>query len=102
MNEMPKRLMIGGLPHTVHVVDSGMFEDEDTLGECCFVEQRIKVLDVLTPGKTRNVLMHEIIEAITATHILDLQHETLSVLATEILRVLDDNPKLRGYLWPKK
>lgn len=102
MSDIPKRLRIGGLPHTVAVVDSGMFQDEDTLGECDFVEQRIRVLDCLTPGKKRHVLMHEIMEAVTSTHLLELEHETLSVVAVELLRVLDDNPQLRGWLWPGK
>lgn len=99
---MPKRLMIGGLPHKVREVDSGLMTDEDSLGECDWVDQIISILECMPHKKKRNVLVHEICEGLTGTHIIEIPHEALSVLATELLRVLDDNPKLRGYLWPGK
>lgn len=101
MTTIPSRLKIGGLIHAVRVVDSGLMTDEDSLGECDWVEQRISILDALPQRKRRNVLVHEIFEALTGTHIVEVQHEALSVLATELLRVLDDNPRLGGYLWPR-
>lgn len=88
--------------HRVEVVDSGMFDDEDTFGECDYTTQRIRVLNVLPRQKARQILMHEILEALTSTHLIELTHEQLSVSSTELLRTLDDNPALRRYLWGGK
>lgn len=98
LGPVPRSLMIGGLRHRVEVVDSGLLGDE-LLGECAYTIQRIRLLDAMPRQKTRQVLMHEILEAITSTHLLELNHEQLSVTTTELLRVLDDNPALRRYLW---
>ncbi len=97
---LPKRLRIGGLIHTVQTADSGLLDD--AFGDCEFATQSIRVLDVLTRQKERQILMHEVLEALTSTHLIELTHEQLSVVSTESLRVLDDNPALRAYLWGGK
>lgn len=102
-NTYPVKLMsplsIGGLRHTVWLADSGLMDD--AFGDCDYATQRIRILDVLTDQKKRQILMHEILEALTSTHLIELTHEQLSAVSTEMLRVLDDNKHLREYLWGK-
>jgi len=95
-------ITIGGLLHTVQAVDSEFFVDENNLGECDYVLQDIRLLEAMTPERKRQVLWHEAFEGINGVYLLELGHIQLSVLAVETLRILDDNPALREYLWGKK
>lgn len=96
--EMPKSLKIGGLLHEVRLVSQEEL-GPDRLADCDDVSPLIRLFSGMKHRKLRAILFHEVFEGITNTHFLEISHEQLSVLATEVLRVLDDNPKLRGHLW---
>lgn len=98
--DIPSRIKIGGLPHDVRLVSQEEL-GQDRLADCDDVTPLIRLFSGMKHRKRRAILFHEVFEGITNTHFLEISHEQLSVLATEVLRVIDDNPKLRVWLWPK-
>mgnify|MGYP001352516533 CR=1 FL=1 len=99
--DIPSRIRIGGLLHEVRLVSQEEL-GQDRLADCDDVTPLIRLFSGMKHSKRRQIMLHEIFEGLTNTHFLEIGHEQLSVLATEVLRVLDDNPKLRGWLWPKR
>ncbi len=98
--DSPPRIKIGGLLHEVRLVSQEEI-GQDRLADCDDVTPLIRLFSGMKHSKRRPILFHEVFEGLTNTHFLEISHEQLSVLATELLRVLDDNPNLRGWLWPK-
>ena len=102
MRELPKSLRICGLCFSVQTCGGVDMTDDNHAGECCFIRQRIRVLDYLHPQAKRNVLWHEVGEAVIATDGLEMDHETMTVAFNRAIEVLDTNPALRRYLWGGK
>jgi hypothetical protein len=98
---LPYTLLIGGLEYAVRTVPQEAL-GPDRLAQCDDVNPVIDLSDAMPYQRQRQILFHEGGEGILNSHFLEISHEQLSVLMTETLRVLDDNPKLRGYLWPRK
>ena len=97
---IPKRLKIAGRGYSASLVDSELLDN--ALGDCCFVTQKIRVLECLHPHTMRYVLWHECGEAVMAADLLEMEHETMTVAFNRALEVLDNNPALRAYLWGGK
>lgn len=99
--QLPSSLRIGGLEYEVRLVPQDVL-GPDKLAQCDDVNPVIDLSESMPYQRQRQILFHECGEGVLNSHFLEISHEQLSVLMTEALRVLDDNPKLRGYLWPGK
>ena len=91
---LPKKIKIGCCTYTIKeiVVDS----EEDFVGRCAPNKQIIEIDKRLSPDKKVQTLLHEILHAICFEqgHMKIAEHK-IDILATGILAVIKDNPKLR-------
>ena len=102
MSVPPKSLRICGVPYRVHFCGDADMQGDGHAGECCFMTQRIRVRDILPRATARNVLWHEVGEAIKNVDSLEMDHVTMTVAFNRALEVLDGNPTLRAHLWGGK
>ena len=91
---IPEELKIGG-----HWVSVSLAHPKDlghgTAGEVRWAQCTIKIAEDISPSAQAEVLLHEIIEMLSATHELELEHHKLTSLSQGLYQVLVDNPQLR-------
>ena len=93
----PLKLKILGKPYSVNYV-TGEPLAEDELGECNDNAQALYIREGQVLDNEQDTLLHEGIHAIDEQMQIGLKEAQVRRLATGILSVLKDNPKLISYL----
>ena len=93
----PEKLKVLGKPYTVHYVN-GEPLCEDEMGECDDGRQSLYIRDGQPLGNEQDTVLHEIIHAIDEQMQIRLKEDQVRRLATGLLAVLKDNPRLATYL----
>ena len=97
----PTKLKILGKPYTVRYV-TGEPLAEDEMGECDDVNQSLYIRDGQVLENEQDTVLHEAIHAVDEAMQIGLKEEQVRRLATGLLAVVKDNPRLAGYLRKKK
>ena len=92
---MPKKLKIGGYIFTIKYQDYKSTGNDTSTGGCRGTTQQIWIDNKLSPQMQFSTLLHEIIEAISWCHQLELRHSTIATLETSLYQILYDNKLLR-------
>ena len=91
---IPAELKIGG-----HWVSVSLVPPRDLgqgiAGEVRWSQCTIRLAEDISPSAQAETLLHEIIEMLSATHELELEHHKLTSLSQGLFQVLVDNPQLR-------
>ena len=97
---LPKKIKIGCCEYSVNEIE--IESDEDYVGRCYPNQQKIEIEKRLSQDKKLQSLFHEIIHAICFEFgNVKLSEQRTDILATGILSVIKDNPKLRRLMWVK-
>ena len=96
MAGIPILLKIAGLEYEVILADNLIIERGNT-GECNTLKQTISLERANRPDKQKEVLLHEILEAINGHYNIGMDHHQLSLVSVAINAVLVDNEHLRKY-----
>ena len=72
--------------------------DGDLVGECDTDKQTITVQDKLPLESEQDTLLHEVLHAIDEMVDAKMKESQVKILATGLLAVLKDNPKLVSYI----
>lgn len=91
----PERIRILGKPFAVKWTD-GL--DADLVGECDTDKQVITILDGQPLESSQDTLLHELIHAVDEAVDSGLKETQVKRLATGLLAVLKDNPRLVAFL----
>lgn len=88
---LPTHLRIAGQDYEVFAEEEWM---EGQLGGCNHRKPSLWVADSLAPPRQRQVLIHEILEALNFELDIDLEHHQIELLETGLFGLLRDNPQL--------
>ena len=92
--KIPKTLKIGGINYLV-VVEPIKMHGASNCGSC---NNAVAVITINSEDNNQiqeTTLIHEIIEAINSINDLQLSHQTISTLETNLFQVLRDNDLLK-------
>jgi hypothetical protein len=92
----PAKLKILGKPFLIQWLTEGL--DPDLVGECDSDGQVIRVRDGQPPEQERDTLLHEITHAVDEAMGTNLKEAQVRKIATGLLAVFLDNPRLMSYL----
>lgn len=68
----------------------------DGMGRCDGLEAKILLRDTMKPDLKQSVLLHEVLHFISDANGLDLNEQTVSVLASSLFAFLRDNKFVTG------
>lgn len=88
---MYKNVKICGVPYQIVVKNS--MDMPNALGLCHSDQQQIWLLDSNTEETNTNVLLHEILHAVSDAYDLELSERQVNVLATALIALARDNPE---------
>lgn len=97
IDEIPRRLIIGASAYTVKLVEN-LIAERGRSGECNFLRQTIQIDRALMDSKQKEVLLHEVLEAINEEYDVSLEHHQLSLLSVTLMATLRENKALRECL----
>lgn len=83
--KIPPSLKIGGLTWPI-VIDPFLAGENRNFGEMRPIQQQIALSAETTPERKAVTLLHEILEVIKNLNDPDLDHETLTILASQLYR----------------
>lgn len=92
----PEKLKILGKPFQVKWVSEGL--DAELVGECDSDKQVISIRDGQPLEQSQDTLLHEVIHAIDEAVDAGLKESQVKRLATGLLAVLKENPKMGAFL----
>jgi hypothetical protein len=84
------KIKIGPFEYDCTLVDSA-FVSSVVIGECDFTNMQIRVEKSPPHDKKFQILIHEIMEAITDQNEIDLPHSQLQTISNALTQVLLDN-----------
>ena len=99
MNNRPKRVKVGVLNYNVDYVQK--VDEDDSLGECDYTGQAIKIKENQPFESERDAMLHEFFHAVDHMQETNLTEKQVNRMATGILMLLRDNPKFVKYLCEK-
>lgn len=97
---LPSVVNIIGKPYTVKIVES--LDDGASDGEMSEHLQQIQIAAGQTWENERDTVLHEAIHGIEERLQLKMREKQVAILATGLLQVLRENPKLVAYLCAKR
>jgi hypothetical protein len=96
----PEKIKILGKPFTIKWLDEDL--SPDLVGECDTDKQIISVRSGQPIEQEQDTLWHELIHAVDEAMDSGLKETQVKRLATGLLAVIKDNPRLISYLKKKK
>lgn len=75
---------------------------EGEFGECDFDKQRVSIADSLHLEQEQDTVLHELLHAVAHETGVNLQERQVRPLATALLGIIKENPKLMTYLRRRK
>lgn len=103
MNKRPERIKIISKRFSLEYQMEGEGElTEDKMGECDTLGQRILVEEGLQYDTQKEVILHEVLHAVSDEMGLELSESQVSGTAKGILAVLIDNPSFAKFLLKKE
>jgi len=90
--QIPQCITINGVDYKI-VEENHMASGEGLFGQARFIKQEIVIEKELTSQRKEMTLLHEIIEVINMDCELELKHNQITTLATQLYQVLKNNLK---------
>ena len=95
--DIPTKLRIGPITYTVEVVDekgSDDLKNGDFLGRAIHSEERIVLNDMMSPEKTRIVLLHEMAHVAGNLGGFDVGENLADAIAFQLLLMIKGSPDI--------
>lgn len=100
ISALPTVVNILGKPYTIAVVES--LDDGASVGEMSEHLQQILIAAGQTFENERDTVLHEIVHSVEYRLLLKMREKQVAILATGLLQILRENPKLVAYLCAKR
>lgn len=98
--DRPKRVKVGSRYYDIEYVAS--VDADDSLGECDYLPQKCLIKEGQAFEGERDSVIHELFHAVDENQQTDLKEKQVHMLASGVLTLLRDNPKLVSYLCAKR
>lgn len=107
MSNKPRTVMVGNFKYRIiWNKDAKVMKKNKCLGACWLHSQEIWISSALNEESKRHVFLHEIFHAIWYSYGFNpklvkktYEEDTVCLITPAFLQVMDDNPKVRDYLF---
>lgn len=93
--KLPKSIKVGGKQYRIIIEDLLKERGQTCFGYCTPSELEIHISKDIRVEQQKDTLLHEVIEIINSENDLNLIHQTIQTLSTQLYQVLMDNNLLK-------
>ena len=93
--KIPNQLTVGGQKYDVIITDRFKKDGNPSIGSCQPAHNKIWIEKDIPKTQKETTLLHEIIEIVNTNNDLQLNHQQISTLETQLYQILKENKLLK-------